>query len=84
MLSHMAEDIRAIDCLYMPSEVCFWGSLLPDCYIVTNLSMLCLGKTKLSVCVCVREPVPGVHVHTATPVWDIFLVRCSVDMITLR
>lgn len=37
-------------CLYMPCEVHFWGSLLPDCYIVTNISMLCLGKK----CVCAR------------------------------
>lgn len=58
------------------------GELLPDCYIVTNISMLRLGKTKLSVCVC--ESVPCVHVHMATLVWDIFLVRCRVDMITLR
>jgi len=40
----------AIDCLYMPSQVCFWGSLQPDGYIVTNISLLCLGKTKLRVC----------------------------------
>lgn len=39
------------NCLYMPCEVYFWGSLLPDCYIVTNISMLCLGKTNLCVCV---------------------------------
>ncbi len=56
----MAKNFRAIYCLYMPYEVCFWGSLLPDCYIVTNISVLCLGKTKLSVCtgvcpLCARE-----------------------------
>lgn len=80
----MAKDFLAIYCLYVPLEVCFWGSSQPDCYIVTNISMLCLGKTKLCVCVCIWESVPRVHVNTATPIWDIFLVRCGVDMITLR
>lgn len=51
----MVKDIKAIDCLYMPSEARMWESWLADCYIVTNISMLCLGKTTLSVCarVCV-------------------------------
>lgn len=78
----MAKCFRAIYCLYMPSEVCFWGRLLPDCYIVTNIYVM--SQKNKAECVCVHESVPCVHVSTATPIWDIFLVRCSVDMITLR
>lgn len=55
------------------------GELLPEGYIVTNISVLCLGKTKLNV--CVRGSVPGVLVNMAAP---IFLTHCSVDMITHR
>lgn len=60
----MAKDFRAIYCLYMPSEVRFWGSLPADCYIVTNISVLCLGKTKLSVCTCVRPLCASEHGDT--------------------
>lgn len=56
------------------------GELLPEGYIVTNISVLCLGKTN----VCVRGSVPGVLVNMAAPIGGIFLTHCSVDMITHR
>lgn len=58
------------------------GELLPEGYIVTNISVLCLGKTKLNV--CVRGSVPGVLVNMAAPIGGIFLTHCSVDMIMHR
>lgn len=78
----MAKDFRAKYCRYMPSEVCFWGRLLPDCYIVTNINVMC--RNNKAACVCVQESIPRVHVNIATPVGDIFLVCCGGDMITLR
>lgn len=39
------------NCLYMPCEVHFWGSVLPECYIVTNISVM--SRKNKAVCVCV-------------------------------
>lgn len=67
----MAKDFLAIYCLYMP--------IMPN---MPNISMLCLGKTKLCVCVCVHMGVcpPCAREHGDTNLGYLSgTLRCRYD-----
>lgn len=84
----MARHFWAIYCLYMPAKVCFWGRLLPDCYIVTNIYVMSRKKKKLRAClsVCVRVCVYVVCVHLCNYVSHVLVQQwqCGIFPVKLQ
>lgn len=73
----MARRFWAIYCLYSPAKVGFWGRLLPDCYIVTNICVMSRNK-KTNLCfrvVCLSWQLRLPCACAAVAVWDVTCQR---------